>query len=60
VHRLLRPRSTPLARGAPEVWRDSRPIERATRHASGALATGTVNWKVAPGPTLHEAQICPP
>ena len=44
MHRLFRPRSTPLARGAPEVWHDSRHIERATLHASGATHIARRNW----------------
>ena len=35
-------------------------IGRATRYAYGALGTGKVNWKVAPGPASLEAHIRPP
>jgi hypothetical protein len=53
---------TPAARVAETLVAEQlvHQILRAKRHASGALATGRVNWKVAPGPTLREAHICPP
>ena len=36
------------------------PGRRARRYAYGALGTGKVNWKVAPGPDSREAHIRPP
>ena len=42
------------------VWRAASQIGRATRYAYGALGTGKVNWKVAPGPASREAHIRPP
>jgi hypothetical protein len=45
-------------RSTPDL--QTEPPPRATRHASGALGTGKVNWKVAPGPTLRDAHNRPP